>query len=149
MLLPPNYIKLGYAIAAVYALLMFFLGESGVLFVEVIGLGFPVLAFLFIEWVLPVLIAVISGFQIKYSLQAAINAFPLVIVFACISPFVPGKNTVLPAHLPWMAAPTGSSSQALEAIASRAPWWLLVYFLALVVGQLMRLRASASGKTNG
>lgn len=149
MLLPPNYIKLGYAIAAVYALLMFFLGESGVLFVEVIGLGFPVLAFLFIEWVLPVLVAVIAGLQIKYSLQAAINAFPLVIVFACISPFVPGKNTVLPAHLPWMAAATGSSSQALEAIASRAPWWLLVYFLALVAGQLMRLRASASGKTNG
>lgn len=149
MLLPTNYIKLGYAIAAVYALLMFFLGESGVLFVEVIGLGFPVLAFLFIEWVLPVLVAVIAGLQIKYSLQAAINAFPLVIVCACISPFVPGKNTVLPAHLPWMAAATGSGLQALEAIASRAAWWLLVYFLALVAGQLMRLRASASGKTNG
>ncbi len=142
MRLTPKHLKLGYAIAAIYALLTFFIREDGVLIVEAIGLGLPVLAFLLIEWVLPVLAAAIAGLQTKWSLRAAINASPLVIVLACISPFVPGKNTVLPAHLPWMAAAPASVSQALEILVSQAPWWLLVYVLALVAGRFLRPNSS-------
>jgi hypothetical protein len=149
MPLTPKQQILGYAIAAVYSLLMFLIREDGVLFVEVIGLGLPVLAFLIVEWVLPVLVAVIAGLQIKWALRAAINAFPLVIVFACISPFVQGKNIVLPAHLPWMAAAPTSIPQAIEALVSRAPWWLLVYVRALVAGRLMRPPPSTSGGIHG
>ena len=149
MRLTPKHMKLLYASATVYALLMLIVRENGVVLIEVLGFGLPVLVFLAIEWVLPVAVAAIAGFQNKWSLQAAINAFPLVVVFAAISPFVSGKSTVLPTHLPWMAAAPSSISQAIEAIASRAPWWLLVYVIALFAGRFMRLTSSASKETDG
>lgn len=130
--------QLLYGIAAAYAVLTLIARETGIILITVIGFGLPVFAFLAMEWLVPPLVAVIVGLQARWSLTRAFHGAPLVLLYTIITPFVHGKNVVLPADVPWLAAFPGSTTEAVSIIQQRIVWWGGAFLAALILGHLSR-----------
>lgn len=135
-----------YGFAASYALISCLLRETGFTMVMVFGFGLPVLALLVIEWVVPPLIAIFFGIQARCSLNKAISAIPLVIVYSVISPTIQGKNTALPVLLPWLAAFPSSIDLALPIMGERLVWWGSLFVIALVSAYISRIVSPPSSR---
>lgn len=128
-----------YGFAAGYALISCLLRENGFTVLMVFGFGLPVLALLVIEWIAPPLIALFFGLQARSSLNKAISAIPLIILYSVISPTIQGKNTLLPVLLPWLAAFPSSIDLALPIIGERLVWWGSLFAIALVSAHISRI----------
>jgi hypothetical protein len=128
-----------YGIAGAYAVLTLIARETGIIFISVIGFGLPVLAFLAMEWLAPPLIAVFVGLQARWSLTKALYGAPLVILYTIITPFVHGKNVVLPANVPWLAAFPGSTAEAVSVIQQRIVWWGGAFLVTLILARISRI----------
>lgn len=128
-----------YGFAVGYAVISCLLRENGFVIIMVFGFGLPVLGLLVIEWVVPPFISVFFGFQARWSLNKAISAIPLVILYSIISPTIQGKNTALPVLLPWPAAFPFNTTSVLPIIGERLIWWGSMFVIALVSGHISQV----------
>lgn len=143
--MPPYLIPALYGIAIGYAALAYLARENGIIMIEVIGFGLPMILWLALEWVAPPVIAAFMGFQARQSIGKAMFGAPIVILFSVITPTVPGKNVVIPALIPWLAAYPSSLNQALPIIQERLFLWGGVFLVAVVLGKISRLTHHSSG----
>ncbi len=127
-----------YGFAIAYTVFSFFITEGGILLITVFGFGLPVILFLLIEWCISPLLAAYFGFQARWSYFRAISGVPLIFLYTIITPFIPGKSTVLPTDVPWLSRFPVHVDKAIPIIQDRLVWWLCVFFISLVFGNISR-----------
>ena len=143
--MPTNLIPVLYGVAMGYAILTCIVRENGIVMIEVFGFGLPVLCWLLMEWLAPLVIAIFMGVQASASISRAMSGAPLVILFSVVSPTVHGKNVVIPTLIPWLAAFPSSLPHTLPILQERLLLWGSVFLGALVLGRISRLTHPSSG----
>lgn len=137
--MPPYLITTLYGVAIAYAALAYLVGENGIIMIEVIGFGLPMILWLALEWIAPLSIAVFMGFQARTSIVKALLGAPIVVLYCLVTPTVHARNIVLPALIPWLAAFPSSLNQALPIIQERLVLWGCVFLAAVVLGRIGRV----------
>lgn len=143
--MPKNLIPILYGIAIAYAAITCLVRENGIIMIEVIGFGLPLLLWLLFEWVAPPIIAALIGFQARQSIAKALAGIPLVFLYASVTPTVHGKSVVIPSIIPWLAAFPSSLTQAMPIIQERLILWGGVFLVALIFGKISRQTHPSSG----
>ena len=126
-----------YAVAIGYAALALAVGEDGIIMIEVFGFGLPVLIWPMMEWVIAPLVAITVGLQARESIPRALLGIPLVLLFALVTPTVKGKNTVIPAEVPWLAHHSFGDA-IVSVLLMRLLLWGGLFFISMVAAMVLR-----------
>jgi hypothetical protein len=105
--------------------------------IEVFGFGLSVLFCPLMEWVVPPLVAIKEGLRARVSIPRALIGIPLVFLFAVVTPTLKGKNTVIPAEVPWLAHHS-MADPMVSILLTRLLLWGAIFCVFMAVGIVLR-----------
>jgi hypothetical protein len=135
----PKLIPVLYIFAVFYAVVSCSIRENGIVIINVIGFGLPMLLWWLLEWIAPLAVAVFVGFQARQSFSKAMFGLPLVFIYALVTPTIRGENDVIPSIIPWLAGFPTSLTKAMPILQERTLLWCGVFIASLILARISRL----------
>ncbi|MGB2833539.1 MAG: hypothetical protein WBC07_11340 [Methylotenera sp.] len=141
----PKLIPVLYVFAIFYAVLSCLIREDGIILIDVIGFGLPMLFWLAMEWIAPFTVSVFMGMKARESFSKAMFGLPLVLLYSLVTPTIRGENHVIPSIIPWLAGFPSSLPKALPILQERMLLWCGVFIVSLIFAKISRLTHPSSG----